>query len=387
MIIIDANIGSIWYNRVTLSGYNQLCRLALERDYLYLHEGDNMSVLSVVQLKPGMVLEQAVYNGDKCLLKAGIALSIRNIQKLKELQIESVDVADPNTLFISPGDKMAQDLVEDYIRVLRNTSPKQPEANKNDYVVKVAQLLEHIIKKVAQSDEVLSFMVELRIINRVKLYEHSIYTAVLSGLVAGCMGLPTDQIVTAVMGGLLHNIGVEEMPTLTYEEKFNAQQEKLWKEHPTYGYYFALQKNVPRSVAEAILHHHEMWDGSGYPKGIAGEEIPLVARIISVCAHYSAAVTYKNIPPYMAIEELYGTSGIYYDPEVVKTFVNNIPIYPLGVMVRLSTREVGIVSNVRRNEGPRPIVKIYYNRVNRPITEDKIVDLGQERTIFIEEIL
>ena len=140
-------------------------------------------------------------------------------------------------------------------------------------------------------------------------------------------------------------------------------------------------------MAEAILHHHEMWDGSGYPKGIAGEEIPLVARIINVCAHYSAAVTYKNIPPYMAIEELYGTSGIYYDPEVVKTFVNNIPIYPLGVMVRLSTREVGIVSNVRRNGGLRPIVKIYYNRVNRPITEDKIVDLGQERTIFIEEIL
>ena len=59
---------------------------------------------------------------------------------------------------------------------------------------KVVQLLEHIIKKVAQSEEVLSFMVELRIINRVKLYEHSIYTAVLGGLVAGCMGLPTDQI-------------------------------------------------------------------------------------------------------------------------------------------------------------------------------------------------
>ncbi len=89
----------------------------------------------------------------------------------------------------------------------------------------------------------------------------------------------------------------------------------------------------------------------------------------------------------MAIEELYGTSGIYYDPDVVKAFVNNIPIYPLGVMVRLSTKEVGIVSNIRKNEGPRPVVKIYYNRVNRPITEDKIIDLGLERTIFIEEIL
>lgn len=346
-----------------------------------------MSLISVIRLKPGMVLEQAVYHGDHCLLKAGTALSIRNIQKLNELQIEEVEVADPNTLFVSPSDKMAEDLVEDFIRVLRNTSPKRPEANKNDYVVKVASLLEHVIKKVSQSDDVLSFMVELRIINKQKLYDHSVYTAVLSGLVAGCMGLPTDQIMVAVIGGLLHNIGVAEMPTLIDVEAFNPQQDKLWKEHPTYGYYFALQKNIPRVVAECILYHHERWDGSGYPKGVAKDEIPLVARIVNVCAQYSSSVTYLNVPPYMAIEELYGTSGIYYDPEVVKAFVNNIPIYPLGVMVRLSTQEVGIVSNIRKNEGPRPIVKIYYNRVNRPITEDKIVDLGKERTIFIEEIL
>ena len=89
----------------------------------------------------------------------------------------------------------------------------------------------------------------------------------------------------------------------------------------------------------------------------------------------------------MAIEDLYGASGMYYDPDVVNAFVNNIAIYPLGEMVRLSTKEVGIVSNIRKNEGPRPIVKVYYNRVNRPISEDKIIDLGVERTVFIEEIL
>ncbi len=248
-------------------------------------------------------------------------------------------------------------------------------------------MLEKLIVKVAQSEEVLSFMVELRIIHKVRLYDQSVYTAVLGGLVAGCMGLQTEQILATVIGGLLHNIGVAEMPSIIDVEQRNEQQEKLWKEHPTYGYYFALQKNIPRIVAECILYHHEKWNGTGYPKGIAGKEIPLVARIINVCAQYASSIIYKNVPPYMAVEELYGTSGVYYDPEVVKEFVNNIPIYPLGVMVRLSTKEVGIVSNIRKNEGPRPIVKIYYNRVNRPITEDKIVDLGVERTIFIEEIL
>lgn len=347
-----------------------------------------MSELHLVEVKPGMRLEQAVVLPDgKTLLSTGTILSIRNIEKLHELGISSVNIADRYTHLITPIDKMQSQLIEDFTRVLRRIAPKVPEANKSDKVVKVAEVLEKIIHKIARNEIVLEFMVELRIIDKVKLYDHSVHTAVLSGLVAGSMGLDAENILCAVTGGLLHNIGVAEMPSLINIPERTPAQENLWREHPTYGYYFAIQKNIPRVIANCIQFHHEKFDGSGYPKGAKGDEIPLLARIIGLCTKYSAAVTYQNISPYMAVEEIYGTSGIYYDPEVVKAFVNNIPIYPLGVMVRLSTKEVGIVSNIRKNEGPRPIVKVYYNRVNRPITEDKIIDLGVERTIFIEEIL
>ena len=347
-----------------------------------------MSELYISEVKPGMRLEQAIVLPDgKTLLSTGTILSIKNIDKLHELGIKVIHIADRYTHLITPVDKMQTQLVEDFIRVLRNIAPHNPEANKSDKVVKVAELLEKIIQKVAKNETVLEFMVELRIIDKVKLYEHSVHTAVLAGLIAGSMGLDVENILCAVTGGLLHNIGVAEMPTLLNIPNMTPQQETLWREHPTYGYYFAIQKNISRTIAECIQYHHERYDGSGYPKGIKGDEIPVLARIISICARYSSAITYQNISPYMAVEEIYGASGIYYDPEVVKAFVNNIPIYPLGVMVRLSTKEVGIVSNIRKNEGPRPIVKVYYNRVNRSITEDKIIDLGVERTIFIEEIL
>lgn len=347
-----------------------------------------MSILNVVELKPGMKLEQTVYSGDnKALLSSDTILTIKTIEKLKEYKIEKVNVADRHTLFISPTDKMQECLVADFIKVLRETLPNRREANKNDNVMKVAAQLEALIPKIAKKEEVLDFLVELRIIDKQRLYDHSIYTAVLSGIVAGCMGLGIEDIIYVIIGGLLHNIGMAEMPALIKCDEFNPQQRSLYNEHPTYGYYFALQKDIPRVIANCIQSHHEKWNGSGFPKGISGEAIPLLARIVNVCAHYSASITYKNIAPYMAVEELYGGTGFYYDPKVVTAFVNNIPIYPLGVMVRLSTKEVGIVSNIRKNEGPRPIVKIYFNRVNRPITEDKIVDLGKERTIFIEEIL
>lgn len=348
-----------------------------------------MSVLKIDEVKPGMRLESPVFKpkSDICLLKTGTILSNRNVETLRELGITEVGIADRHTILITPIDKMEDSLVEDFTELLRKIAPEQPEANMNDNVVRVALELEELIKRIAKNEDVLNFLVELRIIDKLWLYDHCIYTAVLSGLVAGSMGLKGNEILTVVVGALLHNIGVGEMPILIRGTDYTPQQQKLWEEHPTYGYYFALQKNIPRVIANCIQSHHERYDGSGYPKGLKGDEIPLSARIVSVCSNFAAAVVYQNIPPYMAVEEIYGTSGIYYDPEVVKAFVKNIPIYPLGVMVRLSTKEVGIVSNIRQNDGPRPVVKIYYNRVNRPITEERVVDLGKERTIFIEEIL
>lgn len=347
-----------------------------------------MSVLPISRIKPGMKLEQAVFLPDgKCLLTAGSVITNRNIEKFREFGILEVDVADIYTLFISPSDKMEELLVEDFIHILRQISPNRPEANKNDEVVKVAAQLESLIKKLAKNEDIVGFLVELRVIDKVRLYENGLYTAVLCGLVAGSLNLPAEEIVCAIVGGLLHDIGMAEMPSLLTMTELPPQEQSLWKEHPTYGYYFALQKNIPRAIANCIQHHHENWDGSGFPKGMKEEEIPVSARIVRVCAHYAHAIINKGIMPYMAIEELYGASGFYFDPKVVEAFANNIAIYPLGAMVRLSTKEVGIVSNIRKNKGPRPVVKIYYNRVNRPITEDKIVDLGQERTVFIEEIL
>lgn len=348
-----------------------------------------MSLIKVVEIRPGMTLQKAVYmpDTDQCLLKAGTVLSIKNIQKLCDIGVSHVDVADRYTMFVSPADKMQEALVDDFIFMLRKTAPNVAEANKNDNVMAVANYLERIIPSIAMEEEILDLMMELRIIDKLRLYDAGIYTAVLSGLIAGCMGLDNKTIYHTVIGGLLHNIGMAEMPALLTIDKRSEQQEKLWREHPTYGYYFALQKKIDKEIADCILYHHERWDGTGYPQGVGNENIPIQARIVAVCSMYSSRVVYQNVSPYMAVEELYGTSGMYYDPKVVNAFVNNIPIYPLGTIVRLSTKEVGIVSNIRKNKGPRPIVKVYYNRVNRPITEDKIVDLAVERTVFIEEIL
>ena len=346
-------------------------------------------LLPITQIKPGMILEKPVLlpGTDKILLKSGVAVSLKNIARMRELQITSVSIADRNTVYISPTDKIAEAFVADFLHYSRALCPNQPEANLSDEICEIARKNEKLAVKLSANDAILSFLLQQKITDNEKLYPYSIMTCVLSGLVAAQMGMSADGIVKCMTGALLSDIGLCEMPTLIGQENYDGQQLALYMEHPTYGYHFAVQNNIDREAAECIQCHQERWDGSGYPRKLKGEDIPLSARIVAVCAHYASHVAYKNNKPYVAIEEIYGGSGIYFDYEVVKCFTSTNPVYPLGALVRLSNGEVGIVANIRKNEGGRPIVKVHYNRFNRPITESKIIDLGKERTIFIEEVL
>lgn len=125
----------------------------------------------------------------------------------------------------------------------------------------------------------------------------------------------------------LHDIGkigvqdriIMKSGTLTDEEY------EMIKKHCEIGYHIAKSSTELGSIAEAILHHHERWDGKGYPQGIKGKEIPLLSRIISVVDTYDV-ITHER--PYRqtmsheeALEEIKKCAGAQFDPEFVQAFV------------------------------------------------------------------
>jgi HD-GYP domain-containing protein (c-di-GMP phosphodiesterase class II) len=200
------------------------------------------------------------------------------------------------------------------------------------------------------------------------------------------MGLSEQELICIGTAALIHDIGLLEMPLVTKSIKRNQQEELLWREHPKYGYYILKELGFPDEIIDIVQYHHENWDGSGYPKGLSGKQIPIGARILSVCETYSRLKLHENYTNHQAIEYIYGAGNYFFDLEVVKCFTDNLSVYPLGSLVRLTSGEVGVVANVRKNKGPRPVIRVYYNKVNRPLTIPKVVDLGQQRTVFIEKV-
>ena len=144
------------------------------------------------------------------------------------------------------------------------------------------------------------------------------------------MNLNQKEIQYAYWTGLVHDIGKLIIPrvTLNKQEEITEEEYSLIKKHPLWAYESLSQSKRLNEIAEFVLYHHEKWDGSGYPEGLKGEEIPLISRIISVADAYSAMTSDRAYRDALsrddALKELRKNSGKQFDPEIVDIFIGII---------------------------------------------------------------
>lgn len=160
--------------------------------------------------------------------------------------------------------------------------------------------------------------------------KHALRMKKLARKVGRELGLDRNQLNKLSLLASLHDIGKATISEdiLNKPDDLDKEEWKIIREHPERGYRIASATEEFASIAEAILSHHERWDGEGYPRGIAGEEIPLLARIISVVdtfdvmTHerpYSSAVSKEK-----AIKEIKNCVGGQFDPKIVEAFLRVI---------------------------------------------------------------
>jgi HD-GYP domain-containing protein (c-di-GMP phosphodiesterase class II) len=155
---------------------------------------------------------------------------------------------------------------------------------------------------------------------------HSDDVELIAGAICEHLGLPTSEQADVLAGARLHDVGKASIPREVLEKptKLTAKEWELMRTHTTIGE--EILSSVPelKGIARLVRHSHERWDGSGYPDGLAGEEIPLGSRII-FCADAFHAIradrAYRDgVPAPRAMREIVRCSGTQFDPEIVEAF-------------------------------------------------------------------
>jgi len=169
-------------------------------------------------------------------------------------------------------------------------------------------------------------------------------------LIAESMSLSTAEIEEIRLGGMLHDVGKVGIPEpiLSKCGPLNPDEWEIMKKHVEYAAKLLDPLSGTERLCAMVRHHHEFFDGSGYPQGFAGSQIPLGARIIAIADGYDTITserTYKKAhTPEEAILELERCSGAQFDPELVRAFVARLRRLPHPLIEPASTQEHEAIS-------------------------------------------
>lgn len=156
---------------------------------------------------------------------------------------------------------------------------------------------------------------------------HHLETARFSEMVGKVLGLSMKQIEQIRVAGLLHDVGLLSIPEeiINKEGQVSSEELRILMQHPTLGAQLFRPIHALKDICDILENHHECWDGTGYPRGLKGEEIPLAARIIAIVDAYHAMISDRPYRPAMPADKakrvLRNGAGTQFDPLLVDIFL------------------------------------------------------------------
>nr|WP_222616069.1 HD-GYP domain-containing protein [Vibrio metschnikovii] len=260
-----------------------------------------------------------------------------------------------------------------------------------DAIDEASALVEEIVDKLLSDENV-----TLHLMNSKSefedIYFHSLNVSVISMMIAKAKGLTEQQIKQIAFAALFHDIGKIRVPSAIVRKTtpLTEPEKNYLKLHTKYGLEMVSSFDAfPESAKIVIEQHHELSDGSGYPKGLKEADIDELTQVISVANAFDnlchPAIASEQKIPYIALSYLYKNAKHLYNQENLSILVKFMGVYPPGTVVQLSNHAIGLVISVNAKQLLSPNVLIYDPSV--PRTQAPIIDLADKEIKILSAIL
>ncbi len=227
------------------------------------------------------------------------------------------------------------------------------------------------------------------------LIPHSVNVSIFAVKMGISIRYSKENLIKLAVSALMHDIGMFEIPRNLIESDSELSKEKfeVIKSHSEKGAQRIIKLSNGRLpwLAKTILHVHERENGEGYPHSLSGKKIDENAKIIGIVDAYEAMTNeraYKRRKsPFTAIREIIRSRKGHFSPNLVKTLLENLSVFPFGSYVQLNSKDIGRVITINEGMALRPVIKINYNSEGKQYKEAKIVDLQKEPLLFITDVV
>jgi len=217
-------------------------------------------------------------------------------------------------------------------------------------------------------------------------YRHSVKASIWSLVFGRHLGLNKSMLKSLAMGVLLSHIGKAKLPPELNEDLSQLDDEQAAVYQGYVQHSVDLLEGIdelPNGVISIVEYHQERHNGTGYPKGVTGEQIPLLAKIAGLVDFYQEMITPRDeaqgISPLDAVSNLYEMRNISFQEDLVERFIEAVGVYPTGTLVELSSKEVGIVTGHNLDRRLLPKVIVVLDADKNPLRRGKVIDLKEQR--------
>jgi HD-GYP domain-containing protein (c-di-GMP phosphodiesterase class II) len=196
-------------------------------------------------------------------------------------------------------------------------------------------------------------------------YDHGLNSAIYLIAFGRHLGLPEDQLEIVGTIGLMQDVGKLKLPKtlLDKREKLTAAELKIFQGHVQSSLeILRTSKDASEALLSAVAQHHERYDGSGYPKGLSGDQISMLGGMAGLVDSYTAMISArpyaKPISVQQALHDLYASRNQAFKAQLVEEFIQCVGVFPVGSLVELNTAEVAVVVSQNRSRRLKPRVML-----------------------------